>query len=121
LALKLKINVTAVEGLSKCKDSCVTILALDCQQRKLLEANLNTDQWDEYLNKEGLYSEHWLLVYEANKKGWLLPKNGKDYVSEDANFKFLKDSGISFYLNSRYWKILQMIESQNISLMDVYV
>ncbi len=121
LALKLKLNSAAVDSLSTCKDSCVAILALDCQQRNLLFKKLNTDQWDVYLNRESLYGEHWLLAYEANIKNWLRPKDGIDYVSEDPNFKFLKDNKVSFYQKSNGWNVYEMLKSRSLEMPDDYV
>jgi hypothetical protein len=120
LALELKLNPIAVDSLSLCKDSCIAILALDCQQRNLLSKPLDTNQWNDYLNKESLYGEHWLLAYEANVKKWLLPKDGHDYVSEDPNFNFLKENNVIFYEKSNDWEKLGMLRFSHLLILDDY-
>lgn len=103
LAFDLKIEKEAVDLLSKCNDSVIALLTLDCSNHNLLLAPLNTTIWESLMVAETLYSEHWLLAYEANIKNWLPNKNNIDFVKNDINFGFLKENGVSFY-NTKYVK-----------------
>ncbi len=93
----LPIDNSAALAISRMQDSIVALLGLDCKARGLLPAGTNLSIWQDHMTEEGLYSEHWLLAYEAMVKGWLPSKNGNDYVSADPNFGFLKANGVSFY------------------------
>ena len=97
LALGLKLQDKAVDHISKCDDSSVALLALDCEQHGLLSKALNKTLWMSHMTQDGLYDEHWLLAYEANVKGWLPSVGGGDHVSADANFGFLKANRVCFY------------------------
>lgn len=97
LALQLTINDGAIDAISNCEDSCVALLALDCQSKGLVSKPLNTTIWEAQMCVDGLYDEHWLLAYEANIKGWLPSVGGTDHVVADANFGYLKANGVYFY------------------------
>lgn len=100
LALGLELKNESVDLISKCEDSCVALLALDCQAKGLLSKPLDTSLWEQHMCAEGLYDEHWLLAYEANVKGWLPNIGGVDYVAADNNFGYLKANGVHFYEES---------------------
>jgi hypothetical protein len=97
LALKLELQGEAVDLISSCEDSCVALLALDCQSKGLLSKPLDTSLWERQMCADGLYDEHWLLSYEANVKGWLPSVGGVDHVAGDINFGYLKANGVHFY------------------------
>lgn len=103
LALGLKVNKLASAKVSSCRDSCIALLALDCEQKGLVEIPLKKAVWEEYLNIDSLYGDQWLLAYEASLKGWLKPKNNSDYVEKDANFALLKMNKVSFYRQRDSW------------------
>ena len=44
-----------------------------------------------------LYSDHWLLAYEAFEQGWLPSKDGKHYVGTDEYFQILDKHSVKFY------------------------
>jgi hypothetical protein len=44
-----------------------------------------------------LTDTQWLLAYEANVKGWLPNKGGKDFVTAHKHFGPMKAAGVSFY------------------------
>lgn len=103
LALHLKVSIEAVEKLSVCRDSCIALLALDCECEGLTECVINKKIWEEYLNCEALYSDQWLLAYEANLKGWLISKDNNNYVEKDVNFSMLKNNNVFFYRQRNTW------------------
>jgi hypothetical protein len=97
LALGLTIGDTAVDAISRCDDSVVALLALDCEQRNLTTKPLDKTLWSNHMNADGLYDEFWLLAYEANVKAWLPNPGGVDFVAADPNFSLLKAAGVCFY------------------------
>jgi hypothetical protein len=100
LALGLKLDDTAVEAISKCDDSVVALLVLDCEQHGLVSKALDKSLWNSHMTHQALYDKHWLLAYEANVKKWLPSSGGTDYVRDDVNFGFLKRNKVSFYDSS---------------------
>lgn len=78
------------------------IIALILLGEYKASGKLNTTKWEEHMTKEDLYSEYWILAYEALVRDWLPSKSGIDYIEEDEFFKTLKDKNIRFYdLNCR--------------------
>lgn len=61
------------------------------------KSKLNTTKWEEYMTGENLYSEYWILAYEALIRGWLPSKNGDDYIENDPFFKVLKLYNVKFF------------------------
>jgi hypothetical protein len=100
LALRLRLHDKAVDAISRCDDSVVALLALDCERHKLVSKPLEKSIWISHMTQESLYDKHWLLAYEANIKKWLPNTGGVDHVQADVNFRFLKRNKVSFY-NSR--------------------
>lgn len=101
LALGLSMSSKAVNSISQCDDPVVALLALDCEQEGLVSGQLDKALWSAHMTGDALYDENWLLAYEANIKGWLPTVGGGDHVAADANFGFLKASGVSFYDRTR--------------------
>ncbi len=101
LALRIPIVTTACEEVSRCEDSVVGLLALHCESEGLCTASLDKTIWSNYMTKQNLYEDQWLLSYEANVKGWLPSRTRADHVTADPNFGFLKAAGVSFYDTSK--------------------
>ena len=86
-----------MDAISRCDDSVVALLALDCEQHGLVAKPLDKSLWSAHMTREALYDKQWLLAYEANIKKWLPNTGGIDHVSRDVNFGFLKRNKVSFY------------------------
>ena len=83
-------------------DSVTALLTLDARERGLVSAKaLDTVGWIELMQQDELYGRYWLLVYEANIKGWLPSHKGRDHVESEERFFFLKKNGVSFYDRDR--------------------
>jgi hypothetical protein len=55
---------------------------------------LNKTKWTNLVNQpDVLHSEHWLLAYEANQKGWLVTPA----VPADPIFSAMAAANVSFY------------------------
>src|ERR1035441_7499488 len=77
-------------------DDLVALVSLDLCARNLL-ALPTTTLWNSYMNGQHLYSEHWLLCYEALEQGWLTSSDGTDYVGNDSFFSILRSNYVRFY------------------------
>jgi hypothetical protein len=82
--------------ISQVDDPIVALLAVDLRAEGLADA-LNTSAWVKYMHADHLYSENWMLTYEAAVKGWLDPLNGDDYIGNDSFFSILRNNGVQFY------------------------
>ena len=49
------------------------------------------------MTANALYSEHWLLAYEARVQEWLPSVSGVDYVARDSYFSILADHQVRFF------------------------
>ena len=98
ILFNLKIWDRNATVLSKADDCVVALLALDAVSKSLLKlTNYQLKTWRAHLNVDGLYGEHWLLAYEAQKKGWLKPKRGISKYDGDPFFTELAAHDVSFY------------------------
>lgn len=94
--LHIEISENAARSVSNFEDSIVALTALDLKNSGQIPKGLNTSKWEALMTAEELYSDHWLLSYEAGVKGWLPTIDG-DYISEDPFFSTLKNAGVEFY------------------------
>lgn len=85
----------ALVEISLVDDSIVALLALDLKSAGLGD-DVDTSLWSTHMRSDQLFSENWLLAYEAYLKGWLAPADGA-YIESDAFFGRLLASGIAFY------------------------
>ena len=93
----LQVEPAATKQLSNMEDPVVALLALDCNSRGLISASLDCSAWQSELGDDALYSEQWLLSYEATIKEWLPASTDPPSIERDENFTFLKELGVSFY------------------------
>jgi len=95
--LHIDISEEAARAVSDFEDSIVALTALDLKNSGQIAKGLDTSKWEALMTAEELYSDHWLLSYEASVKGWLPTVNGDDYVADDPFFSNLKNEGVEFY------------------------
>ena len=81
-------------------DSIVAILMLDARKKGLISSNIDFKRFQSYMTTDELYGDQWLVVYEANVKGWLPSLDKIDHVDQDKCFAFLKKEGVYFYDDS---------------------
>jgi len=77
-------------------DSIVALLSLDLSQAGLANV-LDPQLWSTYMTAEHLYSENWLVAYEALHKGWLNSVDGANYLAADDFFSLLATHDVQFY------------------------
>lgn len=98
-SLRINISEPIAKILSDSTNSVVILTTLDLHQAGFIPLGLNLTNWTTMLTADNLYSENWLVAYEAKMKGWLT--TGFDYISKDPFFKILKDNNVSFYKENR--------------------
>ena len=96
LLFDCQIDKSNAPVLGTMEDPFVVLLALHALQVGLI-SNIDVTNWEAAMTAGGLRESQWLLSYEANVKGWLGSPDGKDHVSADAEFGFLKRNSVSFY------------------------
>ena len=102
-ARRLEVSLTqaAADAVAEVDDDIVALVALDLHSRAQLPIpRVGFTTWQAYMTSEGLYSEHWMLAYEAFVQGWLPSLSGRDYVSDDPYFSILKRHEVRFFDNS---------------------
>lgn len=95
--LDLKLTKKVAEKILEVNNSLILITLLELNNKELIEDEIDISTLKKYMKKEELYTENWILVYEAYRKGWLDSENGKDYISQDIFFSILSNKNISFY------------------------
>jgi hypothetical protein len=95
-ALRIKLEVQAIVPIYQTSCSVCALLVLDLESRGLLDGQLDKSHWQKFLTKNHLYSDMWLLAYEADLKGWLIPRD-KNFVLKDPWFKEIRRRKVSFY------------------------
>jgi|SRR5271166_3499343 len=78
------------------EDDIVAAVTLDLTTLGLFP-NRPLTAWENAMIPESLYSERWLLAYEALEQGWLPSKGGADYVAADPLFSILRRHNVRFY------------------------
>jgi hypothetical protein len=94
-SFKLILEPEIAKMLSQMSNSMIALICLDMRKSKLIPNGLDVNLWKSLLNKDSLYSEHWLLAYEAKVRRWLVTSD--DYIEADPFFKILKGKRVRFY------------------------
>ncbi|MBO1058492.1 MAG: RNA-directed DNA polymerase [Dolichospermum sp. JUN01] len=100
-------------------DNVVAILSLEAQNKGLFTSILDTSLWQSKLTETNIYSEDWLLVYEAAAKGWLTIADGSNYIRNHQCFRKLNSDGVSFYDESSYGNVQAILKQLEINT-DLY-
>lgn len=85
-----------LQKVSQIEDSVIALIALDLRERGLVN-NLDTQLWERRMDGNELYSNNWMLAYEAYISGWLPSRDGADYIGGDPFFATLRDNKVQFY------------------------
>lgn len=123
LAKSFCINIEKDEGnlIIGSKDSVSILMLLYLiSEETLVAKEVNLDELKKELDSEALYSEEWLLTYEAAKKGWLNFKSS--FIPENTFFKVLEELDIDFFDPNRQLEVYERPEhtSPNDSEIGVY-
>jgi hypothetical protein len=97
MILGFQIFGPTVEALVEVEDPLVALLSLHAESKGICASGLDKSRWSQFMTKDELYGERWILAYEALQRKWLPPLLGKDYVAADPKFSQFAKNGISFY------------------------
>lgn len=93
--MELKMIKECSDLIGTINNSIVGLETLAMRDKGFIPNPINTTLWQSNLNVEGLYSENWLLAYEAVKKGWL--STPTPFIVNDAFFNELQSRNVEFY------------------------
>lgn len=85
---------TAAAELNKSTNDFVILMMLALRKNDLIEGELDTTKWQEFLNSNQLVSEHWLLAYQAAASNYL--NWDASYLNHRKFFADLKNERVSF-------------------------
>ncbi|HOE46139.1 MAG TPA: RNA-directed DNA polymerase [Methanothrix soehngenii] len=111
--LEIKINDVSAKCISQIMDSIIVLIALDLNNNGLITNGLDKSNWIDVMSDGQLYDDNWLLCYEANVKGWLHSRKGKDYIAKDKFFSYLRGYNIQFYDVNKKSTIYELKEEQD--------
>ncbi|AEE49662.1 RNA-directed DNA polymerase [Haliscomenobacter hydrossis] len=109
---KIKISENLANQIIETND-CISILILLslAKEESLVEGSPNFNLLENELKDDILFSETWLLAYEAVKKGWLTPID-TNLISGNGFFQILSDLNIEFFDGSRQLSIYKSINGE---------
>ena len=93
--LRLKVDKNVAQKITQSTNSVIILIYLHMRNSRLISKRINISAWDSLLTKDNLYSEHWLVAYEAKVRGWL--SSADNYIDDDPFFKLLADNQVRFY------------------------
>lgn len=97
ITLNYKLDASVVQKAIAMSDPCVSLCALHAISAGHVLGTVDVSSIEALMHDPELKDEQWLLVYEANVKGWLANKEGKDFVAKNKYFGPMKVAGVSFY------------------------
>lgn len=101
-ALSLQLPKAVSAAVKNVDDDIVALVALDLEAQSQLP-QIQSKLWESRITKENLYSNHWLLAYEACSQGWLEPHDGSPFLVEDPFFSLLSKNNVRFYDAGEPW------------------
>ncbi len=93
--LHIQLKAETLARLNDTSNALVCILALDLMERGT-GAGLNANHWKTLISKAELFGPQWLLVYEAQAKGWLVDSKDGPFGG-DPFFTSLNELNVEFY------------------------
>lgn len=97
ICLGCTLEAKVVEKSLLASDPCVALCALHVRAKGLTTGPVDVSPLEALMHDGELTDTQWLLAYEANVKGWLPNKGGKDFVMAHKHFGPMKAAGVSFY------------------------
>lgn len=97
ICLGCTLDAKVIEKSLLASDPCVALCALHARAKGLVAGTVDVTTLEALMHDGELNDTQWLLAYEANVKGWLPSKGGKDFVMAHKHFGPMKAAGVSFY------------------------
>lgn len=109
LAIRLRIILSAkeLESLFEIENAFVAILIVLANSKGLIKGRINTNAWNQHLNKDGLCNPMWLYAYESILKG-INPTGRSDFIENHDMFSLLYKRKISFLNTDNGFKSLSI-------------
>ena len=103
-AFKIRVSKETAQAVANVDDDMVALVSLDMMAKGLMPI-VSSAVWQAHMNANALYSDHWLLAYEACAQGWQLPTGTGDYTASDPQgcFQILRKHGVKFYDPNALW------------------
>lgn len=94
--------VREIEGMSS---SVCSLIALDLFHSGIVKTSLRASYVKQFATMEALKGSHWLLSYEAGRRGWLKNANTA-FIQGDVFFQELLNNDVEFYDETRSCKLI---------------
>ena len=91
--LELSIRREVVREIEGMSSSVCSLIALDLYHSGIVKTKLQISYLSQFESADALTGSHWLLAYEAGRRGWL--KN--DFIDTDPFISKLNENGVEFY------------------------
>jgi hypothetical protein len=105
ICLDCQLDARILEKSLMASDPCVALCVLHARSKGLAIGTVDVSGIEVLMNESELTEDHWLLVYEANVKGWLPNLGGKDFVAAHKLFGLMKAASVSFYDDTATLKV----------------
>lgn len=92
----ISIDEAAAERIITMDDPIVSLLALMSNELGCWPRAVDFAPLARWMTHDALYGSHWLLAYEAMRRGWLPPATSADALSGDRYFSVLERHGVTF-------------------------
>jgi hypothetical protein len=97
----IEIKEISANKIIETKDSVSNLILLDLiRTTTLVNESPLISELENILKDKILFTENWLLAYEAVKKGWLVPSD-PNLIDTNLFFKLLKENNIEFYKSNK--------------------
>jgi hypothetical protein len=106
ICLSCKLDSEVIEKALLIADPCVALCSLHAIANGIVLGVVDLSPLEALMHDAELVEDHWLLVYEANIKGWLPNLGGTDFVAANKYFGPMKAAGVSFYDTTATPKII---------------
>lgn len=97
ICLNCSLDAKIAEKALLTSDPCVALCVLHAIANGLVRGSVDVSSLEAFMHGDALVEDQWLLVYEANVKGWLPNLGGTDFVATNKYFGPMKAAGVSFY------------------------
>lgn len=94
--LNLHMSALAEKAVDNCDDSAVALMALGMASVGLANSAMFT-RLHHFAESHELHGRQWLLCYEGNRQGWIVPPSKTSVLGTDAAFDFMSNNGVSFF------------------------
>ncbi|MHC9061190.1 RNA-directed DNA polymerase [Nitrospira sp. CMX1] len=99
LQLGLTLSADAQRAIAGMDDAFVAVAAMVTKERKVFAEDFTSPLWESWLVEDcfhQFHQDHWLLGYEANRRGWFTEKVRAARVDSEPTVKALTDAGVTF-------------------------